>query len=63
MTKEEFEGWAGAVVAHMEHSEEEAKNFADQVEEHDKEAAAYIRKEYKLLSDLAAHLKERLAKG
>jgi len=60
MTKQEFRQWAIAVVQHVESQGEEAEQFAQQVEEHDKQAAALIRKNTESVQALADHLRSKL---
>lgn len=60
MTKQEFQQWAVAVVQHVEGQKEEAEEFAQQVEEHDKEAAALIRRNTESVQALADHLRTKL---
>lgn len=60
MTKQEFQQWAAAVVEHVESNREEAEQFARQVEQHDKQAAALVRRNVETLDELAAHLRTQL---
>ena len=60
MTKEEFQQWAMAVVEHVESTKGEAEQFANMVEEHDKQAAALIRKNTESVQALADHLRSKL---
>lgn len=57
MTKEQFQQWAMAVVVSVEEQRESADQFAAQLEEHDPEAAALLRKNTEASRALADHLK------
>lgn len=61
MSREEFEQWAAGVVAQAEMSDDGSfEQFARQVEQHDKKAAALLRKNLAAFTALAQHLKQGL---
>lgn len=60
MNKEEYDQWVMAVVVAITQNVEPNEAFAKQVEAHDKEAAAHIRKCNKAGLDLAEYLAKKL---
>jgi len=63
MTKEQYQQWAMAVVMQVEASKEESEAFAKMVDQHDKGAAAMLRKLNKQAEELSTHLQKSLDKG
>lgn len=59
MTKEEFLAWAEACASYIEEAAPKMKEFASQVEAHDKQAAALLRKQVGASVELAEHLRSR----
>lgn len=62
MSKEQFRQWAMAVTLQVEGGKDESEQFAQMVEQHDKQAAALLRKLSAVADELSAHLQTGLDK-
>ena len=60
MTAEQFQQWRLAVIMQVESGKEETSKFADQVEQHDPQAAALLRQVGEATEALSAHLQQGL---
>ena len=63
MDKQQYEQWVIAVVHMDEQGREETDTFLNQLEQHDKQAAALARKTVAANRELAAYLKSKLQQG